>query len=723
MKKFLCVIFSAIIAVSFVSCSNADNIDPNKHTLDLSGYTYPNAEKKLDMIDTGNANVSFFAQPNGYFYQSSGKSLDLFYIKGVNMGLTEAQTSLDNINVSYNTYITWFEQIKDMNANTVRVFSIMNPNFYKALYDYNQKHKASPLYLIQGIWFSEDLMYQLTDALESDEIIISAFKKACREAVDIIHGNSSDTVYGEFSPAVYDKDVSKYTVGYILGLEYPAEFVIETNASHPDKASYDGKYLQTKENSTPFEAWLANVGDYLIDTQMSSYSTQTPVSFLNWQVLDTINHPNEPYKDENDAVSVNTENIVSKSNYYAGLFAAMDVYPYYPEFMNYEDKYISYVDENGEKDNYRAYLNDLKKQYSVPLLIAEYGLSTSRGKAHLGLNGYDQGGLSEDEQATLVSKMTNDIALEGCAGGLVFEWQDEWFKNTWNINMYYPDDAAKRTQNLSSAEQGYGILSFDTSTAFPDGDLADWENAYKVNDNIKVQYDANYMHILLTLPDDFDIENDSYYVPISTTASGSKFAKDYKLTFSDNVDFLLVFSGKDNTRILCDRMQDVFHYKYAVIRKVFGENEAKPYKSNTGKYNKINTFVSNEIIVPSTNERIEPRYYEGGLLTFGNANSNYDDYNSKADFYINGKNVEIRIAWYLLNVMNPTTKACISTPFKNKEITFSDFENIKIGSGISGKIKLEDAKFSAVKDVKLNQRFKKVYYSLQDIYPQINIGA
>lgn len=42
---------------------------------------------------------------------------------------------------------------------------------------------------------------------------------------------------------------------------------------------------------------------------------------------------------------------------------------------------------------------------------------------------------------------------------------------------------------------------------------------------------------------------------------------------------------------------------------------------------------------------------------------------------------------------------------------------------LAGKIKLENTKFSAVKDVKLNQRLKKVYYSLQDIYPQINIGA
>lgn len=722
MKKLLCVLFSLLMALSFVSCSNGDNIDPNKHQIDLSAYKYPTPQKSVDMIDTKNVNVSYIASSNGYFYQNkNGKSADLLYIKGVNIGLTEAQTSLDNSNISYDTFMNWFEEIKDMNANTVRVFSIMNPNFYKALYDFNKKNSSSPLYLIQGIWFSEDLMYQLTDALESDEIIISAFKKACKETVDIIHGNSSDTVYGEFSPAIYDKDVSKYTVGYILGLEYPADFVIETNASHPDKANYNGKYLETKSGSTPFEDFLANVGDYLVDCETSAYNSQTPVAFLNWQVLDTITHTNEPYKEENDAVSVNTENITAKSNYYPGLFAAVDVYPYYPEFMNYEEKYTSYTDEKGEKDNYRAYLNDLKTQYSVPLLIAEYGLSTSRGKAHLGLNGYDQGGLNEDEQAKLVSKMTNDIALEGCAGGLVFEWADEWFKSTWNINMYYPDDPTKRTQNLSSAEQSYGILWYDTSTSYPDGDLSEWKNAYKVNDNLKVMYDANYMHLLLTLPDGFDTSKDTFFVPISTNGTGSKFSKKYNLKFSDNTDFLLVFNGKDNTRILCDKAQDVFHYKFGVIRKVFGTSQSKAYKQNTGEYDKINTFVSNEIIVPSTNERIEPRYYEGGLLKFGNANPDSSDYDSSADFYYNGNTVEIRIAWYLLNVMNPTTKACINTPFKGDEITYSNFGAIKIGSGTEGKIKLNDAKFTGVKNVKLTQRLKKVYYSLQDLYPQINL--
>lgn len=706
MKKLVSALLILSFLLSLSGCKDG--------TASEKASPYPAPPKSETLPDT-DKNYDFFASANGYFYRREGDQASLFYIRGVNMGLTSALTDLSNPNVSYETYFEWFGQIKEMNANTVRVFTVMNPDFYKAFYDYNRKHADDPLYLIQGIWFSEDLMYTLTDALESDEILINAFKRSVRETVDIIHGNSNYTTYGEFSPAVYDKDISQYVIGYILGLEYPADFVIETNASHPDEAAFSGEYLYTDANAAPFEAFLCEVGETLIAFEAENYAHQTPIAFLNWQTLDTLKHSNEPFEEE-DAVSVNTENICKRPSYAAGLFAAVDVYPYYPEFMNHQEEYLAFRDENGDPDAYRAYLRELRTQYSVPVLVAEYGLSTSRGVAHTSVDGYNQGGLTEEEQGEYCAKMTRSIALEGYCGGLLFSWQDEWFKRTWNTVMYYPDDPTDRTHNLSSAEQGYGLLSFEVSKAYPDGNFEDWKNTEYVGDTaLKVQYDADYMHILVDLPKDFDFENDTYYIPISVLGVGSRESRKDNLSFDKNCDFLLKINGKDQTRLLCDAYYDTFHYNYTVLKQVFDGGRAE---KNSGIYNQINTLISNEMYLPDDNKTLPPQFYESGLLRYGNANPDAKDYCSQADFYYRDGKLEIRLAWYLLNVANARLGVCIGE-LDGEEIEFADFSDIRIGAGEEGEIKLVCTNYQPIGEIAVSPRCKRSYKIMQGVFAEI----
>lgn len=716
MKRLVSLVLAVVLALAAVGCSDPAINRGDPGGSDKSAVRYPSPAKSAE-LPKSDSDFDFFAADNGYFYRRDGKKASLFYIRGVNMGLTSALTDLSNPNVPYETYMRWFAQIKAMNADTVRVFSVMNPDFYRALYDFNRKNSADPLYLIQGIWFSEDLMYELTDALESDRILINAFKRSVTETLDIIHGNSDYTAYGTLSPAVYDRDVSQYVVGYILGLEYPADFVIETNASHPDEADFSGEYLCTADGSSPFEAFLCEVGETLIAFETENYSHQTPIAFLNWQTLDTLTHSNEPFEEE-DSACVNTENILARSTYAAGLFAAVDVYPYYPEFMNHQQQYLDYRDENGKANPYRAYLKDLKGQYSVPVLIAEYGLSTSRGVAHKAASGYDQGGLTEQEQGEYCADMSRSIALEGYCGGLLFSWQDEWFKRTWNTVMYYPDDPTDRTHNLSSAEQGYGMLSFDTSTVYPDGDFDDWKGVADCADGVKVQFDADYMHLLIDLPDGFDFEKDSCFVPISTLGVGSRSSSEYGLSFSQSCDFLLKIGGKSGTRLLTDAHYDVFTYRCSVLKNVFDGSLAG---RNSGRYDPIKTLVSNEMYLPDDDETIPPQAYESGLLRYGNANPSAKSYCSQADFFCKDGKVEVRLAWYLLNVVNARLGVCIDEPV-GSELGFTSFSDIYVGAGQSGSIMLSSAGFRPLGKIKTAERLKRSYKYMTDVFAELKKG-
>lgn len=713
--KYLSLILAIAMTFSLVGCHKEyEKVNPNLTVTnkELKNYDVPEyhiSSVTKELKAHGDVDVNFVADKDSkMLFKLGDDNMKSVYIAGVNMGLSTATTNLASVDIPYDTYMTWFEQIAQMNANTVRIFSIMPPQFYKALYDYN-KDASKKLYLMQGVWFSEDYMSDPGDCYKGS--VIEEFERNVTKAVDIIHGKGDYISYSNNDTDKFVYDVSQYTLGYILGLEWSNEFVTASN-KHKDKESYKGEYLKTTDTSRAFEAFLAQIGDTLIKHETENYNHQTPVAFLNWSTNDTLNHPNEPDSYE-DSVEVNTESVVAQANYYAGLFAAVDVYPYYPKSIDYDTKYNTYKDDlTGKQNNYKAYLEDLKKEYSIPLLIAEFGVSTSRGCAAESVLGYNQGGNTEEQQGLYDSKMIVDIASTGCAGGLIFSWQDEWFKQIWNVFRYSDCTPEQRTPNKMVPEQNYGILAVEAgekTACILDGKVDEWQNSdilFDISDySLSVKYDEAYLYGYINLKSSKFGEN-KIVIPVSTVGVGSKKANALGLKFNKKTDSLIVFENKDNSSVMNDE-----YYDYNRFR--FYPDEKK--KADSGNYNIVTQFVNGELELPETNQTIARKSNEVGKLNFGISNPDSDDYNSLSDFYAKDNVIEFRIPWYMLGVLNISQGVALNNFNKENEAYGIAFENIALGisyANQSDEVKLKNMKYKTGNST-YHTRLKKSYDYIQ----------
>ncbi|OJU10232.1 MAG: hypothetical protein BGN88_12690 [Clostridiales bacterium 43-6] len=674
--------------------------------------------------DSGSIQLNSRAQGD-YFYIKTGGIWQRTFLKGVNMGLSLPVSSLDHVEISYDVYLDWFYDISRMNANTIKVFTIMNPDFYNALYDFNEKNPRNPLYLLQGVWINENDMNNIGDAFGENSRILNHFKKSIKEIVDIVNGNKTLAAYGTVPQASYKKDITKYIAGWILGLEWDPRFIINTNKNNPDKTEYDGCFLKTS-NGSPFEVFLCEAGDYLIRYETETYQKQQPLAFLNWSTTDPLEHSAEPFPEE-DSVSLNTETIHSTAGFYAGLFAAYDMYPYYPEFINYQPDYITYT-ENGIPNPYKAYLKDIKKFHTVPVLVAEFGVPTSRGRAHESVMGYHQGFLEEKEQGDMVLSMMKDIQSANYAGGMIFTWQDEWFKQTWNVYQYTAPSIAQRFSNVQSAEQCYGIAAYDPGTVksvcYPDGDLSEWRNEKAVFESehvtLYIKTDERYFYIAGKTK--IDLNTNKLVIPLGTSGRGNKTDGSNGLSFEKPADFLITLDGQCNTNIKVDAAYDVFYYTYHVTKGVFPRNPSLE-KQNSGIFNVINMFTSNELVLPLTGKTIPPRFIETGALTYGNGNPERENYESLSDFFYTSDSFEIRIPWNLINVLDPADKKIIGDLYQNKGIKPTAKEDFYIGGGILGldkSIKMSKYNISGYDTATFHKRLKQSYGILKDGLKNIN---
>ena len=711
--RFIFIIF--LVALFFLSsgCGNRENFD---------GQVSGSGKDSFSYVISGNVKYRVKAEGNYFYFYDKGKWNKKF-LKGVDIGTTKPGLNPGDLSISYEDYYRWFTEISAMGADCIRVYTAQRPQFYNAFADFNKKSK-NPLYLFQGVWINENDITSIGDAYAQNGKIMDDFIQDAKNLADIIHGDITLPLRAGYASGTYTVDVSKYFAGWILGIEWDPNFVKITNNNNPAKNSYDGKYFYT-QSASPFEAFLCQVGDELIRYQTEKYKDQVPLAFTNWFTTDPLTHPNEPHPDD-DMVSVNMEDIKSRDSFLPNEFASYNVYPYYPDSFNYQRDYINYIDSSGKKNPYEAYLKDLKMAHTMPVIIGEFGIPTSRGKAHENVvTGYNQGNISETEQGDMILNMMNSIYKEKYAGGLIFSWQDEWFKKTWNTDQF--DVAGNRPlwSNIQNNEQSFGILAFDpgekTTICCVDADIKDWTKDAPVLTNstgqLYMKSDERYVYFMAKIPD-FDFNASTLVIPMDTIpGQGNIRMNDLNINFDRGADFVIVVNGKNNTRIMVDSYYDSFNYLYAEqyqMLPVIADIAAK----NSGRFDQLKQCIGYPMTVPPENTQVPFESYETGKLIFGDGNPSHEDYQSLADFNYKDGILEIRIPWALLNVMDPSEKQIMNDLYQMQSISPTKADGFSVGMGVTGSAGMKvslDGKFdwNAWTTPTFHERLKPVYYLLQ----------
>jgi hypothetical protein len=397
-----------------------------------------------------------FSTTGNYLGVYNGKDYTPVFIKGVNIGATVPGSQPGQLAVSADQYKRWFQLIAGAGFNTIRIYTLHFPRFYDEFARYNRENPDKPLYLLHGAWLNEE--YSTPNAQDDQYSLTGIFDQNIQEMIDCMHGNKTISPRIAAGYGQYKTDVSPWVIGFVIGREIHAAEVSWTNYVHRAVTGYSGAHVAINPAS-PTEAWSAERVDKLMAYERTHYQTARPAAFSSWLTLDPITHPSEDPGSEEDSESINL-NEMKLVDAPGGYFVSYHAYPYYPNFINWDEKYQNVYDDDGI-NNYLACLRDLRSHYTgFPLLITEFGVPSSYGNARFSLSGMNHGGMTEEQQGNYNMRMLHNIYDTDCGGGVMFSWMDEWFKRTWITNPV-TSDRRYMWHNICSPENNFGLIRFD----------------------------------------------------------------------------------------------------------------------------------------------------------------------------------------------------------------------------------------------------------------------
>ena len=636
------------------------------------------------------AELQLVARTRGRLFEvASGTTWQRFYVKGVNLGAALPGHYPSEFPADSAIYAGWLNMLAGMNANTVRLYTILPPSFYRALRAWNLAHPDRLLWLIHGVWTELPPRHDFNEPVWK-----RSFEDEMHRVVDLLHGSATIEPRPGHAAGHYDADVSRWVLAYIIGREWEP-FAVKAFNEKPG-GGYQGRYLQVQQ-APAMDVWLAAECDEMLSYEVAAYNALRPIAYTNWPTLDPLHHPTEATAKEeaywrrklghlsganqleydNDAVSLDANLVRATSANPAGWFASYHAYPYYPDFMNLDPGYRRARSSEGPS-SYFGYLRDLVLHHrAIPTLIAEYGVPSSRGIAHFQAQGRNHGGHDEVAMAAIDARLTREIREAGAAGSILFAWQDEWFKKNWAVMDYeIPPDNTRLWHNTMDAEQHYGILGqyAGDSGSSPrlGGNPSGWRRLPLVQREDKIiaaapqalraGSDESFMYLAVELdPAGFSWDSLGVQLAIDThEAKVGQHTLPRTSTRSEiGFEFLVDLTTPDSASIQVLPEYNRYDARVSPAGDDNGRFSRRPVVTRNRTDGRFDPelIIINRARVGRNGEFYPAQRYERGRLRYGT-----EDASTLSDWYYDRRAgiLELRIPWDLINVTDPSSRTLLS---------------------------------------------------------------
>lgn len=594
-----------------------------------------------------------------------------FIIKGVSISSALPNHNASDYDVDEETYAKWIQEIYDMGANTLRVATIMDDDFYNAFYAFNMEHLDNPMYLLQGIRVSDYGNNTPNDAY--DRNFYDVLKEDGHSVIDIFHGSKNIVLNRGRGLGYYRKDISKWVLGIQIGDYWNTMTLAYTN-HHDNPTSYDGKFVKTSDDADAFETLLARLMDDLLTYEANKYGYQHLITFANDPTNDPFEYQSYFAGQLSKYVQIDAQNILMKDTMKTGIFASYHLYEFAQDYKNrFSDAQkealsdiLPLIDESGY---YEGYMDLLHAYYDIPVVVTNYGFSTSRGS-----EGNSSGVelLTEQEQGQALMDTYQDIVDAGCSGAIINHWQDEWGLRTWNTMPFVDVNQASYWSDIQTVDHGYGLMSFDPGEEEMivrlDGNREEWKQEDVVYEDehasLSMKQDERYLYFMAQNKQGTSIDN--VYIPIDVTNnSGTNTWEEEELQFDRPADFLLHLQGSEGHLYVQSR------YEAARAMYLMQSKGEDPYifvpEKDDPHFQPI-LMMLRKFEVRENSMSAPPVYwktYETGALRQGNGDPESEAYDSLADYQYGNDCVEIRIPWQLLNFGDPSRQMIHDDYYEN----------------------------------------------------------